>query len=270
MININGTLITKYPLIMGILNLTPDSFFDGGKYNDIEKIIPQVGKMIKDGANIIDVGGYSSRPNAKNITIQEEIRRVLPILEIIKSEFSNTIISLDTFRSEVLKECIKYVDIANDISSGEIDNKIIDIVSENNLPYISMHMMGTPQNMQQNCNYKDVTQEVILYFSKKIKEFYNKGLKDIIIDPGFGFSKTLEQNYELLNKLELFKILELPILVGISRKSMIYKKLNISPEESLNGTTILNTIAISKGADILRVHDVKQAREIINLYYNNF
>lgn len=256
------------PLIMGILNITPDSFFDGGKYLSENNIIDRISSMINEGADIIDVGGYSSRPNATYVSEKEELKRLVHPLEIIREYFPEIIISLDTFRSNVLKSCLKYINIVNDISSGQIDENIITITADNNLPYISTHMIGTPQTMNNFINYENVTADIIYFFSKKIKEFYNKGIKDIIIDPGFGFSKTLEQNYELLYNLDKLKVLDLPILVGISRKSMIFKKLNTTPENSLNGTTIINTLVITKGANILRVHDVKYAKEIVSLICN--
>ncbi len=268
-INCKGKLLAlDKPLVMGILNLTPDSFYDGSFYNTKEKILQQIHKIINEGAQIIDMGAYSSRPGAKNISEKEELKRLVPALEIILKNFPDIVVSVDTFRSNIAKIVVSDfgVSMINDISGGAIDKHMFELVAKLNVPYILMHMRGNPRTMQSMTSYKDIVDELISYFAKKVHILKKTGVKDIIIDPGFGFSKVLEQNYELLNKLESFKILERPILVGISRKSMIYKYLNIKPEEALNGTSVLNTIAIQKGANILRVHDVKEAVETIKLY----
>ena len=252
---------------MGILNVTPDSFYSASRCNQKNAIACRVKQIINEGAKIIDIGGYSSRPGAIDITPEEEYQRLAQGLEIIKRITPEAIISVDTFRAEVARRCKKDwdVDIINDISGGTLDEKMIDTVAELQVPYVLMHMRGTPATMQQFTRYNNVTDDVICELSKKIVTLRSKGVNDIIVDPGFGFSKTLEQNYEMLNHLETFHSLNLPILVGISRKSMIYKALDITPEMALNGTTVLNTIATLKGAHILRVHDVKEAVEAIKI-----
>ncbi|WP_299900827.1 dihydropteroate synthase [uncultured Aquimarina sp.] len=273
-INCKGSLIDlSSPKVMGILNLTPDSFYDGGKYKDDSQILLQVEKMLQEGATFIDLGAYSSRPGADHISIDEEEKRVLPIVSLILSKFPNAILSIDTFRSSIATKCIDAgAAIINDISAGNLDTDMIGIVGQLKVPYIMMHMKGTPQTMKSLNQYSDLVKEVQFYFSQKVAEARLAGINDIIIDPGFGFAKDIDQNFELLNKLELLKLQELPILAGVSRKSMIYKTLNSTPSESLNGTTSLNTIALLKGASILRVHDVKEAIECVNLVnkYNNF
>lgn len=252
---------------MGILNLTPNSFYDGGKYQNETEIINQVKKMLLEGATFIDIGAYSSKPNAEFVSEEEELYRLLPIIELLVNKFPDILISVDTFRSNVAEKAIERgACIINDISAGKLDEKMIETVAKLQVPYIMMHMRGNSQTMQSLTNYEDVVKEMILYFSERIQVARSFGMNDIIIDPGFGFAKTLEQNYEVLQKLELFSMLELPFLVGISRKSMIYKTLENSPEEALNGTTVLNTIALQKGAKILRVHDVKEAVECVKLY----
>lgn len=273
-INCKGSLIDlNSPKVMGILNLTPDSFYDGGKYKDESQILLQVEKMLQEGATFIDLGAYSSRPGAAHISIDEEEKRILPIVTLILSKFPDAILSIDTFRSSIAKKCIAAgAAIINDISAGNLDTDMIRIVGQLKVPYIMMHMKGTPQTMKSLNQYSDLAKEVQFYFSQKVAEVRKVGINDIIIDPGFGFAKDIDQNFELLNKLELLQLQELPILAGVSRKSMIYKTLNCTPSESLNGTTSLNTIALLKGASILRVHDVKEAMECINLVnkYNNF
>ena len=266
-INCKGNLIDlSQPKVMGILNLTPNSFYDGGKYREESQIISQVEKMLVDGATFIDVGAYSSKPSADFVSESEEISRLLPIVELLVQKFPNIILSVDTFRSQVAKIAIENgVAMVNDISAGMLDEKMIETVAELQVPYIMMHMRGNPQTMQSLTNYEDIVKEMIYYFSERIQVARSFGLNDIIIDPGFGFAKTLDQNYEVLQKLELFSILELPLLAGISRKSMIYKTLETSAKEALNGTTVLNTIALQKGAKILRVHDVKEAMECVKL-----
>ena len=266
-LNIKGDLINfSVPKIMGILNVTPDSFFDGGKYNSSDKILKQVEKMIISGADIIDVGGYSSRPGASDISVNEELSRVIPVIKLIRKKFPNSLISIDTFRSKVANESIiSGADIINDISGGSLDPKMFKTAAKLKVPYILMHMKGNPRNMMKNSNYSDITHEVTKYFSEKIEKARIEGINDLIIDPGFGFSKTIEQNYELLNNLDFLKQFEKPILVGVSRKSMIYKIINSSAENALNGTSILHTILLLKGANILRTHDVKETFECIKI-----
>lgn len=273
-INCKGSLIDlSSPKVMGILNLTPDSFYDGGKYKDESQILLQVEKMLQEGATFIDLGAYSSRPGADHISVEEEEKRILPIVALVVSKFPDAILSIDTFRSSIAAKCIAAgAAIINDISAGNLDSDMIRTLGQLKVPYIMMHMKGTPQTMKSLNQYSDLVKEVQFYFSQKIAEARQAGINDIIIDPGFGFAKDIDQNFELLNKLELLKLQELPVLAGVSRKSMIYKTLNSTPSESLNGTTSLNTIALLKGASILRVHDVKEAMECINLVnkYNNF
>ncbi|MBU8893740.1 MAG: dihydropteroate synthase [Bacteroidales bacterium] len=267
-INCRGDLIDlSQAKIMGILNITPDSFYDGGKYYQEDEVLKRVDLMVKDGCDIIDIGAYSSRPGANNISTTEELKRLTPVLNNIRKSFPGLIISVDTFRSEVATEVVKNyeVDIINDISAGELDSKMFEIIADLNVPYIMMHMQGTPNNMQDNPKYDNVVKTVTDYFVEKINKLKLYGVNDVIIDPGFGFGKTIEHNYQLLHHLNDFKIFELPILAGVSRKSMIFKTLDSTPEESLNGTSVLNTIAILNGANILRVHDVKEAKETIKL-----
>ncbi len=266
--NCNGKLIDlSTPKVMGILNVTPNSFYDGGKFTAENQILVQVEKMILEGATFIDIGAYSSKPNAEFVSETDEISRIIPVLELILNKFPETIISIDTFRSEVAKICIENgAAIINDISTGNLDEKMWETIAKYNVPYIMMHMKGNPKTMQTLANYDNIVKEMLLYFSDKIAKARSLGINDLIIDPGFGFAKTLDQNFEVLQKLELFQMLDLPILAGISRKSMIYKTLQTNAENALNGTTVLNTIALTKGAKILRVHDVKEARECINLY----
>ena len=267
-INIKGNLLDlNKPKIMGILNVTPDSFFDGGLYNTEKKVDIQVMKMIEDGMDILDVGGYSSRPGAKEISIDEEIDRVIPVVKFIRKKYPELILSVDTFRSEVARNCLDLgIDIINDISAGCIDKNILDLVSEYNCPYIMMHMKGTPQTMQINPEYDNLIKELLIFFAKRIYLAREKGIIDIIVDPGFGFGKTLDHNYTIIKKIENFKLLDLPILVGISRKSFITKQLDINKKDSLNGTTALNMYFLEKKINILRVHDVKEAKECIMLH----
>jgi len=266
-ININGTLLDlSTPKIMGILNITPDSFYDGGVFNSDKKILNQVEKMISEGADMIDIGGYSSRPGANEVNIDDEIGRVIPAIELIKNKFGDTIISIDTFRSKVAKKAINAgASIINDISSGDLDPEMFNCVAKLKVPYIMMHMKGTPNNMQKNPEYENVIVEIVKNLSNKLFLAKKAGIIDVIIDPGFGFGKTATHNYSILKNLSFFKELGCPILVGISRKSMIYKLLDKNPENALNGTTCLNTISIINGAKILRVHDVKEAKEVITL-----
>ena len=254
------------PAIMGILNLTDDSFYDGGQHNSIKKALLQTEKMLDDGAKIIDIGAYSSRPKAKHISHDEEWQRLEKTLQIINKEFPQAILSVDTFRSEIARRSIDNgADIINDISAGNLDLQMFDTVADLNVPYIMMHMQGTPQTMQDNPHYNCIEKEVVNYLINKVKKLQQKGLSKIIIDPGFGFGKTLEHNYQLLNNLEELHTLELPILVGVSRKSMVYKVLETDAKNSLNGTTAIHTLCLSKGASILRVHDVKEAVECVKL-----
>ena len=267
-INIRGRLFDlSKPKVMGILNLTPDSFYDGGVHNEINKIEDHVNKMVNDGMDILDIGGYSSKPGAKNISVDEELSRVIPILKHIRKIFPELVISIDTFRSKIASASLNEgADIINDISGGTLDKNMMSVVAKNNCPYILMHMQGNPQNMQNNPSYENVTLEIIQYLAQRIKIAHDNNIVDIIVDPGFGFGKTLEHNFEILNNLEKFNVLDTPILAGFSRKSMIYKTLKTSSEKALNGTSSLNTIALTKGAKILRVHDVKEAKECIILH----
>ena len=257
---------------MGILNLTPDSFYDGGKYNTINNALKQCAQMLDEGAAIVDLGAYSSRPGAESVSEEEEIKRILPVLKAIVKEFPKALISIDTFRAPVADAAIQEGGaMINDISAGELDSNMFATVARLKVPYIRMHMKGTPQTMNQHTNYENVFTEVSCYFINKINQLRSLGVIDVVIDPGFGFAKTIDQNYELLNKLDLFKMLGVPVLVGLSRKSMIFKLLDVSPADSLNGTTIVNTMALLKGANLLRVHDVKaavQAVEICNKLNN--
>ncbi len=267
-LNCNGKLVSlSSPVVMGILNITPDSFYDGGKFFSEDKIIEHTRKMIAEGATIIDVGGQSTRPRAEMISQDEEIRRVIPVIELLKKNFPDTTISIDTFRSRVAEEAVKAdASIVNDISGGSMDKEMFSVVGKLNVPYILTHIKGNPENMQENPKYENVVREVKDYFKEKIFELRNEGVKDIILDPGFGFGKTVEHNYSLLKHLNSFFIFELPLLAGISRKSMINRVLKTTPETALNGTTALNTIALMNGATILRVHDVKEANETIALF----
>lgn len=267
-LTLRGSIVNiNEPWVMGILNLTPDSFYSDSRCNELALIEQRVYQIIAEGARIIDIGGYSSRPGANDITPDEEYSRLATGLDIIKRIAPNAIISVDTFRADVARRCVNNwgVDIINDISGGNLDAEMFDTVVSLGVPYILMHMRGTPSTMQQLTQYNDVTLDVINDISQKVTILKEKGIKDIIIDPGFGFSKTLEQNYTLLNNLEKFQSLNAPLLVGVSRKSMIYNTLGGSPDTALNGTTVINTLAIAKGAHILRVHDVKEAVEAVKL-----
>jgi dihydropteroate synthase len=267
-INCKGQLIDlSAPKVMGILNVTPDSFFDGGKYKDENSILTQAERMLSAGAGFIDIGGYSSRPGADFVSEAEELHRVVPIVELILKEFPDTLISIDTFRSEVAKQSISAgAALINDISAGKLDENMLPSIGALGVPYIMMHMRGNPKTMQQLTTYENLVKDVISYFAERISKAHAEKINDIIIDPGFGFAKTREQNFQLLNNLELLQILDKPILAGVSRKSMIYKTLNTSSEQALNGTTALHMVALQKGAKILRVHDVKEAMECVTLY----
>ncbi len=255
------------PRVMGILNLTPDSFYDGGKHNNEKNILRHCEKMLNDGADIIDIGAVSTRPGAMDVDLKTEENRILPILKTIRKQFPDTLLSIDTYRSEVAtKSADLGADIINDISGGTMDADMFRTIAKLDIPYILMHIVGTPKTMQKNPIYKNVFDDVENYFLEKIQTLHQLGFKKIILDPGFGFGKNLEHNYTLMKKLADFNTLNLPILVGISRKSMIYKALNSTPDKALNGTSILNTIALMNGASILRVHDVKEAVECVKLY----
>jgi dihydropteroate synthase len=267
-INCKGQLIDlSTPKVMGILNVTPNSFFDGGIYKNDKDLLDRAGKMGDEGATFIDVGAYSSKPNAEFVSEQEEIGRILPVVKLLQKEFPEMLLSIDTFRAEVARVCIENgAAMINDISAGKLDNAMLETIAKHQVPYCMMHMKGTPQTMQTNTQYENIIKEMLFYFSERIAVARELGVNDIIIDPGFGFAKTVDQNYEVMQKLELFKMLDLPLLAGISRKSMIYKTLDINAEMALNGTTVLNTIALTKGVKILRVHDVKEAVECVRLY----
>ena len=266
-INCKGQLIDlSVPKVMGILNITPDSFYDGGSYKNEKDILLQVEKMGNEGATFIDIGAYSSRPGAEHISEDEELKRILPIVNLLIKAYPNILLSIDTFRSNVAKQCIAAgACMINDISAGKLDDNMLQTIADLRVPYIMMHMKGTPQTMQQDTNYEHIIKDMVFYFSERIAAAKQLGILDMIIDPGFGFAKNIEQSYAILNQLELFKMLDKPILAGLSRKSMIYKTLETSAKEALNGTTVLNTIALQKGASILRVHDVKEAMECITL-----
>lgn len=266
-INCNGRLIDLcIPKVMGILNLTPDSFFDGGLYKDEQSILQQIEKMLREGADFIDLGAYSSRPNAAFVSLEEERKRLMPVIELVLKKFPEILLSVDTFRHEIAQESINVgAAIINDISGGQFDNLMFETVSKLKVPYILMHLKGNLESMHLPYDYENLTQEIKVYFAEKVYQLRLLGHSDIILDPGFGFSKNVHQNYALLNELELLKANNLPILVGLSRKSMIYKLLKITPDASLNGTTALQALALYKGAKLLRVHDVKEAVECVNL-----
>ena len=260
-------LLIDKPLVMGIINATPDSFYGGSRVNSVDDIVAKAEKMLNDGADIIDIGGQSTRPGSELISADEEMERVIPAIKAIANKFPKAFISIDTFYSKVAMAAIDAgATIVNDISAGSIDNKMIAVVAELKVPYILMHMKGTPQTMQQNAIYENVTREVLDFFIAKTAQLKKAGIVDIIIDPGFGFAKTIDQNFELLKNLSVFKMLDKAIMLGISRKSTIYKTLGVTAEDALNGTTVLNTIGLMNGASILRVHDIKEAREAVKLF----
>lgn len=267
-INCKGNLIDlTAPKVMGILNITPDSFYDGGKYKDEKSILTQVEKMLGEGATFIDVGATSSRPGADPISKSNELNRIVPIVHLLLEKFPDIRISIDTFRAEVAQECLEAgAALINDISAGTLDKNMLRTIANYNVPFIMMHMKGNPSTMQEQTHYKNLLGDILYYFSERLATARSLGINDIIIDPGFGFAKTLEQNYEILQKLAMFKCLDLPILVGLSRKSMIYKTLKTNADMALNGTTALHMIALSKGTHILRTHDVKEAMECIKLH----
>ena len=267
-LNVNGQLLDlSVPQVMGILNVTPDSFYAGSRMQTEADIAGRAQQILAEGASIIDIGAYSSRPNAENISAEEEMRRLRVGLEIVVRNHPDAVISVDTFRADVAEQCVKEYGVAiiNDIAAGEMDPKMFETVARLGVPYIMMHMRGTPQTRQRHTDYPDMMEEIMLYFSRKVRQLRLLGVNDIILDPGFGFSKTLEQNYQLMSHLKEFSIFELPLLVGVSRKSMIYKLLGGTPADSLNGTTVLNTYALLNGANILRVHDVREAVEAIRV-----
>ena len=267
-INVKGRLLDlTTPQVMGILNVTPDSFYSGSRMQTQEEIAVRARQIIDEGASIIDIGAYSSRSNAEHITAGEEMNRLRTGLEIVNRNHPDAIVSVDTFRADVAEQCVKDygVAIVNDIAAGEMDDRMFETVARLGVPYIMMHMQGTPQNMQKEPHYDNLIKEVFIYFARKVQQLRDLGMKDIILDPGFGFGKTLEHNYELMAHLEEFSIFELPLLVGVSRKSMIYKLLGGTPQDALNGTTVLDTVALMKGANILRVHDVREAVEAVRI-----
>jgi len=267
-LNAGGKLLDlSTPQVMGIINLTPDSFFADSRKQSVDSALQQAGKMLTDGAAFLDIGAYSSRPGAADISIQEEMDRLLPVVEAITNAYPDAILSVDTFRAQVAEAAIKAgAHLINDISGGELDADMFATVARLQVPYILMHMKGTPQNMNQLAGYENVFDEVFDYFTSKYHQLKQLGVKDVIIDPGFGFAKKTEHSYALMNRLQDFNVLQLPILAGISRKNMIYKTLGITADEALNGTTVLNAIALTKGANILRVHDVKEAVEAVKLW----
>jgi dihydropteroate synthase len=260
-------LVADQPLVMGIINATPDSFYGGSRFNGVDGIVAQAEKMLKEGADIIDIGGQSTRPGSELISAEEEITRVIPGIKAIAEKFPGAFISIDTFYSKTALAAVDAgASLVNDISAGSMDNKLIGTMVALRVPYILMHMKGSPQTMHQNANYENVTSEVLDFFISKTNELNNAGIADVIIDPGLGFAKTIEHNFELLKNLSVFKMLDRPILIGVSRKSTIYKTLGINADQALNGTTVLNTIGLMNGASILRVHDVKEAKEAVALF----
>ena len=267
-LNIRGKILELHPpKVMGVLNITPDSFYDGGKYVETEAVISRVEQMLSEGAAFIDIGAYSSRPGADHIPEEEEYTRLKPVISMIRKRYPEAILSVDTFRSGIAKRMVEEfgVDMINDISAGKLDREMFRTVTRLGVPYIIMHMQGKPQDMQNNPRYENVTRDILTFFSGKVRELKLLGVNDLIIDPGFVFGKSLDHNYELLNRLETFRMLELPVMVGLSRKSMICRLLNTTPSEALNATTVLHTIALLKGADILRTHDVREAVEAITI-----
>ena len=267
-INVGGKLMDlSEPQVMGILNVTPDSFYSASRKNSEQEIADRVTAILTEGGSMIDIGAYSSRPGADNVSTEEEMNRLRGGLQILRNIAPDAVVSVDTFRADVAKMCVEEygVQIINDISGGELDNRMFDMVAALGVPYILMHMKGNPQTMQLEPHYDDLLTEMLRYFGTKVQQLHELGVKDVILDPGFGFAKTLEHNYELMNRLQDLQVLELPKLVGISRKSMVYRLLGNTPEEALNGTSVLNTLALLKGASILRVHDVKEATEVVKI-----
>ena len=267
-LNCKGHLLAiNEPIVMGILNITPDSFYENSRLNNADSLLRKAEQMIADGATILDIGGQSTRPNSEKVSEEEELKRAIPAIETIQKNFPGQIISVDTFYSRVAKEAVAAgASIINDVSAGTIDNELLFTVAQLNVPYVLMHMLGNPQTMQQAPEYKNVILEVFDFLSFKIKELHQLGIHDVIVDPGFGFGKTIEHNFQLLKKLSFFNQLEKPLLVGLSRKATVYKTLQTTADKALNGTTVLHTIALMHGATILRVHDVKEAKEAIQLF----
>lgn len=267
-INIGGRLLSfDRPMVMGILNVTPDSFFATSRCRGEEEIRQRVCRMRCEGAAMVDIGAYSSRPGAQDVALEEELRRLLPAISIVREEWPDAVVSVDTFRAEVARRAIEAgADMINDISGGKMDKEMFQTIADLHVPYVLTHMQGTPQNMQSAPSYENLMCEVFRSLGERVELLHEMGVADVIVDPGFGFGKTLEQNYEMMARLGEFRLLESPILVGVSRKSMIYRLLESTPEQSLNGTTVLNTIALMNGADILRVHDVREAVEAVNIY----
>ena len=271
-LNIRGNLLDlQIPRIMGILNITPDSFYSQSRLQTEKEILDLAGKMLEEGADILDIGGYSSRPDAGDISPAEEWQRVEKALKLLVKHYPRAVFSIDTFRAEVARKAVlEGAGIINDISGGELDEAMFGTVAQLQVPYIMMHMRGTPQNMKTLNQYENLLHEIFDYFALKLNKLRDLGVNDIVVDPGFGFAKNISQNYELLRNMNYFRALGVPVLAGLSRKSLIYKKLHITPEEALNGTTVLNTISLMQGASILRVHDVKEAAEVIKLYKLTF
>lgn len=267
-INLNGQLLDlSQPVVMGIINVTPDSFFDGGKYKTEKKVVKRAEEILEQGGAVIDIGAVSTKPGSEGISTKDEIERLLPAVKAVKKEFPNAFISIDTYRSwvalKVIEECGPCM--VNDVSGGNFDDHMFETIGKLGVPYVLMHMQGTPLKMQQNPEYEDIIRDISMFFTEQVKKLTKAGVKDVIIDPGFGFGKNLEHNYELLNRLDSFKVFQLPLMVGVSRKSMICKLLNSSPENALNGTSVVNTLALMGGADILRVHDVSEAVEAVRI-----
>jgi dihydropteroate synthase len=266
---LNGRILDlSHPIVMGILNVTPDSFFDGGKYKTEKKVLKRAEDILEQGGSVIDIGALSTQPGSEAISTKEEIDRLLPAVKAVRKTFPEAFISIDTYRSwvalKVIEDCGPCM--VNDVSGGDFDTHMFDTIGKLGVPYILMHMQGTPLKMQENPEYEDIIRDISFFFTDRVKRLTKAGVKDVIIDPGFGFGKTLEHNYELLNRLDSFKVFQLPLLIGVSRKSMIYKLLKSNPEEALNGTSVVNTLALMGGADILRVHDVKEATEVIRIF----
>lgn len=268
-INLKGDLMTfEKPQIMGILNVTPDSFFDGGQHNSLDAALEKAQQLIDQGVDILDIGAYSSRPGAALISSQQEIDRAIPVIEHLTKKHPNLILSIDTFRADVAQQAIHAgAHIINDISGGSLDENMFATVAALQVPYILMHMRGTPETMQQLTDYEDIVDDIAFYFGERVAKLRALGVKDIILDPGFGFSKTVAQNYDLLYRIDRLQYMDLPLLAGISRKSMIYKKLDIAPQQALSATTALNTLLLQKGVQILRVHDVLEAKQLVTLFY---
>lgn len=267
-INLNGRLLDlSKPVVMGILNVTPDSFFDGGKYKTEKKVLKRAEEILEQGGSVIDIGAVSTQPGSEGISTKDEIDRLLPSVKAVRKAFPNSFISIDTYRSwvalKVIEECGPCM--VNDISGGNFDPHMFDTIGKLGVPYVLMHMQGTPLKMQQNPEYEDIIRDISMFFTEQVKKLTKAGVKDVIIDPGFGFGKNMEHNYELLNRLDSFKVFQLPLLIGVSRKSMIYKLLGIKPDDALNGTSVVNTLALMGGADMLRVHDVREAVEAVRI-----